>query len=78
MYIGLFDQDLLITPNTFIPSLELMKYSYYYKTNKNIVKMIYDANAISPFDKVIVSSNVKSKSYLPKILMTNPKVEWDW
>ena len=76
MYIGLFDQDLLITPNTFIPSLELMKYSYYYKTNKNIVKMIYDANAISPFDKVIVSSNVKSKSYLPKILMTNPKVEW--
>ena len=76
MYIGLFDQDLLVTPNTFIPSLELMKYSYYYKMNKNIVKMIYDANAISPFDKVIVSSNIRRKLYLPKLLMTNPKVEW--
>ena len=76
MYIGLFDQDLLVTPNTFIPSLELMKYSYYYKMNKNIVKMIYDANAISPFDKVIVSSNIRHKLYLPKLLMTNPKVEW--
>lgn len=76
MYIGLFDQDLLVTPKTFVPSLELMKYSYYYKMNNNIVKMVYDANAISPFDKVIVSSNLKGKRNLPRLLMANPKVEW--
>lgn len=76
MYIGLFDQDLLISPNTFVPSLELMQYSSYYKKQGNIVKMFYNANETEPFDKVILSSNVKNKNYLPKVMMMNPKVEW--
>lgn len=76
MYVGLFDQDLLISPNTFVPSLELMQYSSYYKREGNVVKMFYNANETDPFDKIILSSNVKSKSFLPKLMMMNPKVEW--
>ena len=76
MYIGLFDQDLLLYPNIFIPSLELMKYSFYYKKEKNIVKMFYDANESSPYDKIILNSNFNNRENFPKIMVLNPKVEW--
>ena len=76
MYIGLFDQDLLLYPNMFIPSLELMKYSFYYKKEKNIVKMFYDANESSPYDKIILNSNFNDRENFPKIMVLNPKVEW--
>lgn len=76
MYIGLFDQNLLIYPNAFIPSLELMKYSYYFKRQNNIVRMFYDANEVEQYDKVIVSNDSNKENSFPKLMILNPKVEW--
>lgn len=76
MYIGLFDQDLLLNPNSFIPSLELMKYAYYFKKNKNIVKMFYDANENKPYDKIILNNNTGLNNTIPKLLLLDNRVIW--
>lgn len=75
MLIGLFDQDMLLDTRNFFPSLELMKYSAYYKQQQNIVHMLYDANDIGPYDKIILHKSA-SKHHMPTVLLQNPKVEW--
>ena len=75
MLIGLFDQDMLLTKCSFFPSLELMKYSAYYKEKQHIVHMLQSANDVGPYDKIILHKSA-SKDNMPTVLLQNPKVEW--
>lgn len=76
MYVGIVDQNFLLYPNSFIPSLELMKCASYYKKRGDIVKMVYDINNISQFDIILLITCNPSSSNFPKLLISNPKVQW--
>lgn len=75
MYVGLIDLDMLVYPNNFTPSFELMQYSTFYKQQNNIVKMVYDINNVSNFDKIILV-NYNPRIHIPKTLLSDPRVEW--
>ena len=75
MYVGLFDQDLILSGTKVYPSLEIMLLSAYYK-KQGIVEIIGSLEDINKFDKVYINRNRKSIATLPPQLFTNPKIEW--
>lgn len=75
MVIGFADLDFLQSPNRFIPSLELMKLSSYYKQKGHIVKVCYDLTKISFYDIIYISKN-SNKGDVSPLLLSNSKIKW--
>lgn len=69
MDIGLLDQDALSSPNTFLPNLEIMKLSTYYKKNKNYVSFILDPNKIERYNKVVLRKDMNDGEYLSELFL---------
>lgn len=75
MEIGIFDQDLLLYPKRAYPNLEAMKVASFHKDNRDIVRLVLNANEIVRFRKFYVFKNIKDK-YFPKKLISNPNTEF--
>lgn len=75
MYVGLYDQDLVLGKTKVFPSLEMMLISSYYKKD-GIVEMIYDLKDIERFDKVYVNRNRTAQDTIPYEIFYNPKITW--
>lgn len=69
MDIGLLDQDALSSPSTFLPNLEIMKLSTYYKKNKNYVSFILDPNKIERYNKVVLRKDINDGEYLSELFL---------
>lgn len=69
MDIGLLDQDAISSPTSFLPNLEIMKLSTYYKKNKNFVSFILDPSKIERYTKIILRKDMNDGEYLSNILL---------
>lgn len=76
MYIGIFDQDIKLYPSKFVPSLELMKVSSFYKSKGDIVELCFDMNDFEKYDIVYLSRNSLSAKDFPQDLLSKANVEW--
>ena len=73
MNVALVDIDLIHNPKAFVPSLDLMKYSSYFKLKGNYVKMLYsDEVDFQQYDTIILSQDLHNNSQIPtKLLLDN-------
>lgn len=69
MDIGLLDQDAICSPETFIPNLEIMKLSTYYKKNKNYVSLILNPDNIERYTRIILRKDNLDSNYLSNVLL---------
>ena len=75
MYVGLYDQDLILGKTKVFPSFEMMLLSSYYKKD-GIVELIFDLKDIDRFDLVYVNRNRSAKDTIPYEIFYNPKITW--
>ena len=75
MYVGLYDQDLILGKTKVFPSFEMMLLSSYYK-KEGVVELIFDLNDIDRFDLVYVNRNRTGKDSIPYKIFYEPKIRW--
>jgi len=74
MLVGLVDLDLIKKIDGCYPSIELMKYSSYYKKQKDMVRLCTDLSNIDFYDLIIIRQENPKVNLSPKLL-NNPKVK---
>lgn len=78
MYIGVYDYDLAQKPGgRFIPSLDLMKASYYHKMKGDIVEFCLEGEDVEKYDKCYVRHDVTDRKQEQMVeMLFAPNVEW--
>ena len=74
MNIGIYDQDALLYKRNFVPNLEAMKISSYFKFNKHFVNLILNGN-YEKYSKVFLFKEKEDKHF-PSLLISNDKVTY--
>lgn len=65
----------MLYPKKAYPNLEAMKTASFHKNNRDIVRLVLNANEIIRFRKFYVFKNIKDE-YFPKKLISNPNTEF--
>lgn len=76
MYIGIFDQDLILTPSKFCPSLEIMKISYYHKKKGDIVEFVLSFEDTEKYDILYLSRESLSQKDFPSSFLLQKNLQW--
>lgn len=76
MYIGIFDQDILLNPAKFCPSLELMKLSYYHKRRGDIVEFVLSFEDSEKYDILYLSRESLSQKDFPSSFLLQSNLQW--
>lgn len=76
MYIGIFDQDLTLTPSKFCPSLEIMKISYYHKKKGDIVEFVLSFEDTEKYDILYLSRESLSQKDFPSSFLLQKNLQW--
>lgn len=69
MDIGLLDQDALLYPKEFIPNLEIMKLSSFYKKKRHYVTLILNPDKTERYSKILLRKDKKDNIYLSNLLL---------
>ena len=76
MYIGILDQDILLFPKDFRPSLEVMKISAYHKKKGDVVEFSLTFENSDKYDIFYVSRDLLTQKDFPSEYMLQDNLVW--